>query len=495
MRRIVTILLLLCSLFSMAIVPPRDSSKREEWRQNVYSPGITQNRAPAIAQAVGSRTIIPRVLVIMTNFSNFELVSTKADVDSMFNGRNWTKDGATGSVRQYFYDQSMGAYDPQFDIVGPVTLDSAYAYYGSGCDKTARPGYMVLEACAKVDSEVDFSLYDSNNDGKVDLVYILFAGFGENDPPASRTLVPVVCDLPWPHFWNVVTAGTGQNSRIFDGKYIYEYEISNELDGRVSTDAHKVIAGIGVMCHEFGHALGLPDLYNYSHNEKTVGMWDIMDYGPYNNNMHTPPSYSAYERFFMGWLTPTLITDSDNLQLEHIATSNKAYLISESDTHNFDGVHPDPSTFYLLENRQRTGWDCAVPGPGMLLTKINNPAARWSSMNKNPNDFGVDIIEADGLAPAYVQNMPTNGYFGKPGDVFPCGATEYLGIPDHAITDITMADGIVSFKYRGGKQQIDPTGITQTVSSSDVCKSIVNGQLLIHAGGNTYSVLGIRINE
>jgi M6 family metalloprotease-like protein len=274
---------------------------------------------PAAEQAVGQRTIIPRILVIMANFTDYELVSSTADVDSMFNAVNWTKDGATGSVRQYFYDQSMGQYNPQFDIVGPVTLSNGYAYYGGGCSSTTRSGYMVTEACALVDEQVDFTEYDSNNDGKVDLVYVFFAGFGENDPPTTD-LIPVACNLPWPHYWNVVSAGYGSNPREFDGKKIYDYEISNELDGYYSTTTQKVISGIGVLCHEFGHALGLPDTYSTgssAHNEKLLGSWDIMCYGPYNNDMHTPPSYTAYERFYMGWLTPELTTKGDTLTLEN----------------------------------------------------------------------------------------------------------------------------------------------------------------------------------
>lgn len=495
MRRSLTILLLCCSLGSFALVPPRDPSKWTEWQvQHIQTEQSTfhVNRLPAATQAVGTRTIIPRILVIMANFPDAQLISSKADVDSMFNARNWTKDGATGSIRQYFYDQSMGTYDPQFDIVGPVMLDSSYTFYGKGQNGSRYTGYMVTEACMKVDNEVDFTLYDSDNDGKVDLVYVFFAGFGENDPPRLEpTLVKSVENLIWPAYWNVNSAGYGTNKCVFDGKRIYAFEYSNELDGYYSTSDNLLIAGIGVACHEYGHALGLPDMYNYSHNEKTLGAWDIMDYGPYNNDMHTPPSFSAYERFFMGWLTPELITEADTYELENIAVSNKAYLVSESDTHNMNGVNPDPNQFYLLENRQRTGWDIAIPGDGMMLTYINDPAKRWNSINRYPADYAIDIIEADGLQPTYIEKVD-NGYKGKPGDLFPEGATEYLGITDHAITDITMTDGVVSFKYRGGKPT-DPTSIEAPVTNPlSTYKTIQNGQLLIHVNGQTYNIYGIQ---
>lgn len=490
---------------SMAMVPPRDPSKWAEWQEQIAQQraeeeqlirsGIRQ--ATTATQAVGTRTEIPRVMVIMVNFADYKLVSTQADVDSMFNGLNWTKDGATGSVRQYFYDQSNGAYNPRFDIVGEVTLANGYAYYGynSGKNNTAGAGYMVTEACDSVNSkypEVNFADYDLDNDGKVDLVYLLFAGFGENDPPADE-LISDTENLPWPHYWNVNAAGYGSNRNVFDGKQIYAYEISNELDGLYSSNTEKVIAGIGVVCHEFGHALGLPDLYatvNATH--KLLGCWDIMCYGPYNNDMHTPPSFSAYERFFMGWLEPTLITEPDDLQLEHIATSNQAYLISETDEHNMNGVNPNPNVFYLLENRQKKSWDIGVPGNGMLLTRINYLASKWSgnTVNNTASSLGVDIIEADGLTPSTATD---DGAYGKAGDAFPKGATEYLGIDGHVITDITMSNRIVSFKYRGGKPS-DPTAVEHTATAEQQAyKTIENGQIIIHNNGQMFSIYGLLI--
>lgn len=479
---------------SPASVPPRDPSKWAEWQASHAAQAQKEVRRAGVRRAVGTRTIIPRILVIMTNFTDYTLVSSKADVDSMFNAQNWTKDDAKGSLRQYFYDQSNGAYNPQFDIVGPVTLSQGYGYYGAGKEVSLNAGYMVTEACALVDDEVDFTLYDSDNDGYIDLVYILYAGFGENDPPTFITGTNRN-NLIWPAYWTVSSAGCGTNRREFDGKTLNAFEYSNELDGYFSTEQQNVIAGIGVACHEFGHALGLPDLYytgddKYA-NHKLLGKWDIMGYGPYNDDMHSPPSFSAYERFFMGWLTPELITEPDNLSLEHIATSNKAYLIAENDQHNLDGVTPDTAIFYLLENRQRSGWDRDIPGNGMMLTRLHYQSSTWTAnhVNNDPNDMGVDIIEADGLAPT---TDTADGYYGKPGDLFPAGATEYLGIDEHAITEIMMSNGVVSFKYRGGKP-IDPTDVCAPIMDQQrTYKTIHNGQLLIHSYGRTYNVFGIQ---
>jgi len=499
------ILVVLISLSAAAVVPPRDPSRWAEWQEALatqqqeceqpgnYVGGV--NRAPMAQQAVGQRVIIPRILLIAVSFSDFPFTTPMADVDSMFNGRNWTKDGATGSLRQYFHDQSMGQYSPQFDVVGPVTLSHGYATYGSGNDSRANISNMVCEACSLVNDSVDFSLYDSDNDGNVDLVYIYYAGFGANDRPNDYTesLIPNWDNLLWPAYWSV---SSSSSPRYFDGKYIYACEYSNELDALLTTADRTVVAGIGTACHEFGHALGLPDMYATNDaTHKVLGSWDVMCYGLYNNDTHTPPSFSAYERFYMGWLSPTLITAPANLQLKNIATSNQAYLISESDTHNMDGLHPDPAVFYLLENRQRTGWDIGIPGSGMMLTRINYSSSKWSTnkVNNTANEMGVDIIEADGLTPSI---NTADGYLGKPGDLFPAGATEYLGITDHAIEQITITEGVVRFAYRGGDTTTaDPEtptvlhGIEQTAS---VHKCVRGGQVLIQTPNGLYNLLGIK---
>ena len=502
MRKTLTILFLLCSALGMALVPPRDPSQFGKWQaerermQQRNQQTFDKAQAPAAMYDVGTQMIIPRVLVIMANFANYEFISTKADVDSMFNARNWTKDGATGSVRQYYFDQSAGMYEPIFDVVGPITLSHSYGYYGKlGAGSI---GHMVTEACAIVDDEVDFTNYDSDGNGSVDLVYVLYAGFGQNDERyIPKELVPVTDSLIWPAYWNVVSAGYGTNKREFDGKKIYACEYSNELDGYLSTADKSVVAGIGVPCHEYCHALGLPDLYATvkGKNHKLLGAWDIMCYGPYNNDAHTPPSLSAYERFFMGWLTPTLITEPDTLMLEHIATSNKAYMIAENDKHNMNGLNPDSTVFYLLENRQLASWDIGIPGSGLMLTRINFQPALWNSntVNNNPESLGVDLIEADGQTPG---TNTADGYWGKATDLFPAGATEYTGIPDHAITDISMNDGIISFVYRGGKKPTDPTSsVLVPADDRRVYKEIRNGQLLIHSNGHTYTAFGAEIYQ
>ena len=410
-----------------------------------------QMAAPSrVAQAQKVATplnIAPRGLVILVNFTDVAFATDKAEMDSMLTGKNYARDysytyrggkyhvTSEGSAWKYFFDSSNGNYNPQFDVIGPVTVSKNMSYYGKNVnDFDAAPWTMVKEACQLVDDSVDFKQYDNNNDGYVDFVYVIYAGYGEADGGDANTI--------WPHSYWLLDAGA---TCKVDGKYVDLYACGNEMD--FHTKHH---TGIGTFCHEFSHVLGLPDMYETTGygTHKTIGAWSILDYGPYNNDGNTPPAYSAYEQFFMGWLTPRLIVDAENVELDELQESNSALLISSTDQHNLLGNDPKPTTFYLLENRQQVGWDKYLPGHGLMLTKVQYNYNNWlnNSVNNTSNRMGVDLIEADGKKPS----INSNGYKGKAGDLFPAGATEYLDIADHTIEEVSEKDGVIYFKYRGG---------------------------------------------
>lgn len=417
------------------------------------------------AQAAYPLNIAPRGLVILVNFKDLAFETSKGEMDSMLTGENYSRSysykykmktyniTSEGSARKYFVDASYGQYQPQFDVVGPVTMSQKMSYYGKndswGTDM--YPDIMVKEACELVDDSVDFTLYDNNNDGEVDFVYVIYAGYGEADGGDASTI--------WPHSWELSAAGTMCK---VDNKKVDLYACGNELDYY-----SKYHTGIGTFCHEFSHVLGLPDLYdtNQTHDKKTLGEWSIMDYGPYNNDGNTPPAYSAYERFMLGWITPELIVDSANIVLEELNASQKALLISTTDEHNLIGNDPNPTTFYLLENRQQEGWDEYIPGHGLMLTKVQYTYNKWyqNTVNNTSNKMGIDLIEADGIAPTYNQN----GYDGKAGDLFPTGATEYTQIDNHPIEEIIEEDGVIYFKYKGGVEEIE-TAIEDATASEEI---------------------------
>ena len=410
------------------------------------------------AMAAYPLNVAPRGLVILVNFADVAFETEKAEMDSMLTGEDYNRNysytyrgrtynvNSKGSARQYFEDVSFGQYNPHFDVVGPVTISKEHSYYGKNNSKgrDSKPEYMIEEACKLADTEcnVDFSQYDNDGDGFVDFVFVIYAGYGEADGGGANTI--------WPHAWNLLQAA-GRMCEV-DGKKVDLYACGNELDNYSKTHT-----GIGTFCHEFSHVLGLPDLYvtnKASHN--TLNEWDIMDYGPYNNEGNTPPAYSAYERFFLGWLQPRLITEPEDITLEEINSSNTALMITEGDSANLIGNDPNPTTFYLLENRQQEGWDEHLPGHGMMLTKIQYNYNRWyqNTVNNSSSKMGVDLVEANGKA--------SNS--GKATDLFPAGATTYTKIADHAIEAIEEVDGVIKFKYKGGVK----TAIEDVEKTADI---------------------------
>ena len=413
------------------------------------------------AMAAYPLNVAPRGLVILVNFTDVAFTTEKAEMDSMLTAVNYTRNysytyrgkqyniRSQGSARQYFEDVSFGQYNPHFDVVGPVTISKEHSYYGINNSKgrDSKPEYMIEEACKLADTEcnVDFSQYDNDGDGYVDFVFVIYAGYGEADGGGANTI--------WPHAWNLLQAA-GRMCEV-DGKKVDLYACGNELDNYSKTHT-----GIGTFCHEFSHVLGLPDLYvTNTASHTTMNEWDIMDYGPYNNEGNTPPAYSAYERFFLGWLQPRLITEPENITLEELNSSNTALMITEGDSANLIGNDPNPTTFYMLENRQKEGWDEHLPGHGMMLTKIQYNYNRWNqnTVNNSSSKMGVDLVEANGKA----------SDSGKATDLFPAGASKYLGITNHAIEGIEEVNGVIKFKYKGGVENPD-TAIEDVEKTADI---------------------------
>ena len=230
---------------------------------------------------------------------------------------------------------------------------------------------------------------------------------------------------------------------VYDGKQIKGYACTSELQGTSGV----LMCGIGTFCHEFGHVLGLPDFYvtDYSSQHKTLGDWDIMDAGAYLNGGNTPPTYSAHERFYLGWLTPEILNETGDFELEELQKSNKAYIVTSTGEHNLDGGNPNPATYYLLENRQKIGWNRYLPGHGLMITKTIYNENNWYNNIPNNNRYlqGYDLIEADGKAP--------NNDYGKGGDLFPgtANVTSYSPYENYSVINIVEKEGVISFSFVG----------------------------------------------
>ena len=431
------------------------------------------------------RLLAPRGPVILVSFSDTIFQSTKADMTDWAMGENYTYGGATGSINRYFNDVSNGQYDLVLDVFGPVQVSKACAYYGSNDQhrNDLHPDELVVEACqlAAEQDGADFSQYDSDGDGKVDFVVIIYAGYSEADnyPNMPNTI--------WPHQDDLSLRGS---TITLNGKTIDHYCCLNEIDG----ESHDR-CGIGTFCHEFGHIMGLPDIYSTAEgaNFKTLGEWDIMDYGCYNNGGNTPPAYSAYERWWMGWMEPTLLNQAASVTLGPLYDSYKAaYLTTNGDTIT-NILRPNPTVFYMLENRQQTGWDEFIPGHGLLVTQISYHYNWWrgNTVNYTSTQMGIDIMEADGLTPTYKQDNHFNGYFGKQGDAYPTATvTSFTQVSDYPVTNIKETNGVITFDVLGGGEEIPLETISTQPSEVSSRKILRDGQILIIRNDKLYDITG-----
>lgn len=443
-------------------------------------------RVPTETTQTGvDRTLSPRGPIILVNFPDAQFSSTLDEMKDWAMGSNYDYQGATGSIHQYFQDVSYGRYNLQLDVFGPVTVDNKREYYGKDNGRVGadmRPYELVKDACTLAVAEgADFSKYDADNDGYVDWVVILYAGKGQADGGADYTI--------WPHQYDL--HNTGSTFKIH-GKTLDHYCMLCELNGQTGERG-----GIGVFVHEFSHVMGLPDLYVTSDDGhwKTLGMWDIMDYGPYNNDSKTPPAYSAYERWFMGWLSPTLINSAATIVLPDINKNGAAAYMTEQAVEIESGLRPRPEC-YILENRQQTGWDQYLPGHGLLITRILYSYNKWkgNTVNNTETTLGVDIIEADGSAPEYNKWNRDNGYFGKATDAYPAGSTTFTAFSNYEITDITEHSRRIYFKVNGGGDPIMIESIERVEQQkASTIKWLRNGQIVIRRGEELYDISGKRI--
>jgi len=266
-----------------------------------------------------------------------------------------SNEGYVGSVHDYFLQQSNGLFDLSFDVIGPISLSHDYSYYGEndedGNDK--RPGKMVAEALIKADNMVNYADYDWNGNGEVDMVMVIYAGRGEADSYEENTI--------WPHEWELSSSDYLKVLRL-DSMIIDVYACANEMGDKKSS-------GIGAICHEFSHAIGLPDMYDSSGINYGMGYWSLMDLGVYNGDCFCPCGYTSYEKMFCGWIEPVILNNDTTISnMKPLSIGGEAYLLQN------EGWKDE---YYLLENRQKSGWDAYLPGNGLLILHVDYSKRIW----------------------------------------------------------------------------------------------------------------------
>lgn len=441
------------------------------------------------------RTGSPKSLVIMVNFSdlNFVIPNAKDAFTRLLNQEDYSDNGGTGSAKDYFEAASNGQFSPQFDVVGPYTLPNKMAYYGANDPDTGedvKPAYMIVDACnAANNAGLDFTQYDTDNDGYIDNIFVYYAGYNEAEWGPENSV--------WPHRWSVVRnfnyTGTTQ-SITFDGKILYDYACTSELKGESGTS----MCGIGTFTHEFGHVIGLPDYYHTAADKSALDYWDIMDAGAYLNAGRTPPTYSAYDRFYLGWLKPEEINTAADKVLYPLSqsettissTAKQAYLLSAT-THNLVGDNPLPSEFYIMEYRKKTGWDTYLPAEGLLFWHIDYNQTAWE--NNEVNNYADSLQNAASHMRVYLQ--PLSGYIQTPGAAFTSGSFDPLTWAgsriNRAITSINKTSDSISFKLMGGTPVIP-------VDPPKIIAGVINGTLQFPAitnGTSSTKFLNIKTTD
>ncbi|MCU6769680.1 M6 family metalloprotease domain-containing protein [Barnesiella propionica] len=403
----------------------KNSQRRQSKAKNI-------NRiAPMKASSTGN----VEGLVLMVEFSDkkFSANGTNAAIDELMNKEGFNKNNAIGSARDYFISQSGGKFTPHFNVVGPIKLDKTMAYYGGNNDANAHE--MIIDACriASEQNLVDFSEYDNNNDGFVDLVYVIYAGYSEAAGAPANTV--------WPHAWYIYQ-GAGQIVSV-NGVKLDAYACSSELNGTSGT----VLDGIGTFCHEFSHTLGLPDFYDTRSNGTNFGMdvWSLMDYGCYNVGGNVPLGYSAYEREFVGWLDIEELQNPKTISLEYIAESQQAYKITSTNANQY----------FILENRQKKDWDKGMPASGLMITKVDYNQSAWDNnvVNNTTNRQRLQIVPADGVLSSATVSRDLYPYGNNTSFTETSSPNQKIYqtlISGKPVTEIAQENGIITFKFMGG---------------------------------------------
>ena len=355
--------------------------------------------------------------------------------------------GFKSSVYDYFYAQSYGQFEFNFDVVGPFKLPNTYRTYGAN-DATGNETYvgkLIYDACqyADVKGGVDFSKYDWDGDGIVDQVFVLYAGQGENTCPEDPYLI-------WPQEGTLGSIGMSQQPFDFDGVTIKNFACSSELGEGGTLD------GIGTICHEFSHCFGLPDTYDkgtsFGQTTLKYGMyvWDLMNMGNYLDHGFQPSGYTALERSLCGWMTLTELKESTVVEnMKPLAEKGEAYVIYN------EGCRDE---YYILENRQKTGCDAGLYASGLLINHVDFSDEAWKNNDVNTTKERCGIIAADNSRGRTEDDVrgdlyPYNGNNALTATSVPAATVNHTNVDGSLLmrkelTEIKQnADGTISFRF------------------------------------------------
>ena len=448
---------------------------------------------------------VKKGLVVLVDFKNKKFADGH-DLEyykNVINGKDFSdeEEGYVGSVRDYFLAQSNGQFELDFDVVGPVTMSKNSGYYGNdgAYQKDEKVYEMIKEACDGIQDKVNLKDYDWDGDGEADQVFFLYAGLGQASGGSPGTIWPHESELRyWP--CGVLSYPTGK---------INTYACANELQPETQGSSRYISAGIGTICHEFSHCLGFADMYDTTGGGGYgMSVFDVMDQGSYNGNGFVPCNYTAFERIYAGWV--------EAIELESPATVKDMKSVSDYGRPFIMYNYKNTNEYFLMENRQNTGWDKGLYGSnGLLIVHVNYVPSRWANNSVNSSAEKIQcctVVNADGsrdntqyslqgdLYPYEVKGVTMNDEFTDDSEPAAKLYTKNsdnsyaLGIP---ITQIKRSKGSISFLVCGGddKNVIDNTfkGVVDGINGVTVVKKTVDNRIYSIDGrylGTDASALG-----
>lgn len=429
-------------------------------QQQKHAQTLRQNRLNVSVQSgipgkvndyptIGKRNS-PVILIQFSDLSFSSIEQPNEYYTRMLNEKGFSEHNGTGSASEYYYDNSCGLFDATFDVYGPVTVSKPHFYYAN---TTSGVADALAEACQLLDGEIDFSQYDSNNDGVVDNIFYFYAGYGQADSGDPNDI--------WPCSWDLRSA---KDTLVCDGKYIGSFACSNEIRYNAN-DPDPVPTGIGTFVHEFGHVLGLTDMYDVGYNMMsfTAGYIDLMDKGSYTNDSRTPPNLSGYERCVLGWAEPRVL----DLNADSVVTIAP---IKENDVLQVKTGNADESFF--LENRQIEGWDTYLSLHGMLVWHVDYDSLAFyqNVVNTDYTHPRYDLVEADGKQS---ENTRSGDSFPGASNITKCDFQSWDGeySPVH-LEAIDEHDGQIRFVLAGVEFGIDKPANAKTDNISQTSMSL-----------------------
>lgn len=448
---------------------------------------------------------VKKGLVVLVDFKNKKFADGH-DLEyykNVINGKDFSdeEEGYVGSVRDYFLAQSNGQFELDFDVVGPVTMSKNSGYYGNdgAYQKDEKVYEMIKEACDGIQDKVNLKDYDWDGDGEADQVFFLYAGLGQASGGSPGTIWPHESELRyWP--CGVLSYSTGK---------INTYACANELQPETQGSSRYISAGIGTICHEFSHCLGFADMYDTTGGGGYgMSVFDVMDQGSYNGNGFVPCNYTAFERIYAGWVEAIELIDPATVKdMKSVSDYGRPFIM-----YNYKNTNE----YFLMENRQNTGWDKGLYGSnGLLIVHVNYVPSRWANNSVNSSAEKIQcctVVNADGsrentqyslqgdLYPYEVKGVTMNDEFTDESEPAAKLYTKNsdnsyaLGIP---ITNIKRSKGSISFLVCGGDANnvIDNTfnGVVDGINGVTVVKKTTDNRIYSIDGrylGTDASALG-----